>query len=803
MRAALLLGAAGCLFLPEVAAGLLPQGLRAALVAAGLFLVPGMIVARVLGGHSDFDWRERPALWFVLSLAAQLPAFGAVLVLGGALAHGPSLLLAGLTALTLLDSYRRRDARGATTTLEAPVATGLTVLTILIVIATTGYAWLLTSTGSTDRWWYLAYVRGYIDAPSLDLAEPLLGTGRIQPRFELNIWLLTFALWAKLAGAAPLWLYDRACALLLVPLAFSASFLLARRLFRDLRLATLAALAAGLLWMSGSILPVVARLPEDKLLASAVVAPVVMGLLIDLARSASLTGALAAIAATSVLATVHPLATALTALVITPLIVLWAGLRLTRIAPAAVALAIVVAGMAYPLHTGSAAREALRAQGATLAQPDHPVVRVHRGRGRLIELSSGSASAQSDGSYMVDPRLLADPLLVLALVALACAFKRPLRERCFLVPATVIPLLLAFVPALATTLGGFVLPWMVYRVLWAIPFALLLAIAAEMAWSRSARQGWLVIALMVALATPGTARSLTARVSSGRAERNAPDPATLGPVLAALSGLPDSVIVAASPLLSERIPALTGKNVLAISDRGTFVFAGSREEAEQRLRSRAAIYAGLWKPAPPAPAPTHLLVHAPSPAQRYCGAIVAQTETVALCAFDPIAPEAGVRLSRARTAVAGDSDESLASMLGAGTSVLHATCEPSPRLGTSLIAWRPQGPWAANAASARCLVEPRAGSGARLRPAGLLVRAAAGAARDELTVAVRGLLAGAQRWNLRTREPLAAGEDLWFTLPTAEVDRIEITLAPSFLPYLLLADLRMIFTHGDDGGPSQ
>jgi hypothetical protein len=227
------------------------------------------------------------------------------------------------------------------------------------------------------------------------------------------------------------------------------------------------------------------------------------------------------------------------------------------------------------------------------------------------------------------------------------------------------------------TLGSLVLPWMVYRVLWAVPFALLLATALGFAWSRSPRQGWIAVALLVALSIPGAIASAVGRAAPERAARNTPDPATLGPVLTALANLPGTTVVAAPPLLAERIPALTGKSVLALSDRATFVFAGTRDLAEERLRSRAAIYAGLWKPALEVPVPTHLLFAPGSPAERYCESVIASTSSVSLCTFDRVPPRPGIRMPRAAAPVAGVA-EGLREMLGEEAAVLRASCTPAP-----------------------------------------------------------------------------------------------------------------------------
>lgn len=78
---------------------------------------------------------------------------------------------------------------------------------------------------------------------------------------------------------------------------------------------------------------------------------------------------------------------------------------------------------------------------------------------------------------MAHAALLGHPLTVAALLAtlpLAPRFGRSLAAR-FLVSAMVLPVLLAYNPLTATALGAFIMPWMVQRLLWSLPVALVLA----------------------------------------------------------------------------------------------------------------------------------------------------------------------------------------------------------------------------------------------------------------------------------------------------------------------------------------
>jgi hypothetical protein len=277
--------------LSDHAALLLPAWSRALAAAVALFWMPGYLVTTAIGVAPLVTSAERPALYFVGSIAAALPALAAIGLAGAPLAAFWPSFAATLVVMAVLAVRATRDSPEThAPTGSAPAATTprwLPALALAVVALTTLGAWQLTATGSIDRWWYLAYVRHYLDAGAIDFAEPLLGGGFVHPRFTFNAWLLVLAAWARLAAVDPVWLYEHACAPMLVPAAFSAVYMLARSLFSSSRLAWSATLAAGLLWASGSLFPALARMPEDKLLALLVIAPVTAGAIVRLLRGGS------------------------------------------------------------------------------------------------------------------------------------------------------------------------------------------------------------------------------------------------------------------------------------------------------------------------------------------------------------------------------------------------------------------------------------------------------------------------------------------------------------------------------------
>ena len=802
-----------------VAAPLLPAWGRALLAAIALFWIPGYLVATATGIRDQLAAAERPALYFVASVAVALPSFAIVAVAGTSLAAfrpAFAVTLIALAVLAVRASRRAPQPHGPAQphgqdrshlplhSTKWPTAP-LPAIVLLMVALTTVGAWLLTATGSVDRWWYLAYVRHYLDAAAIGFAEPLLGSGFVHPRFTFNAWLFELAAWAGLAGVDPVWLYERACAPLLVPAAFSATFMLARSLFSSTRTAWSAALAAGLLWTSGTLFPALARMPEDKLLALLVVAPVTTAAIIRLLCGASSHAAfrdsspdpppgspgsswlgrrrwlVVAAAAVAVQATTHALVYVIVLAVIVPFVLLMAARRHAGPAVAAAVLVLLAAGSAYPLLAGTSARAALRADGAGHLRSDHPVARVHRGRDRLIALGDDTDTH----AYVVNPRLLLHPLLIIALAALPLLALRPERERLFLLPATAIPLVFAFVPPLTVALGALVSPWMVYRVLWAIPFSLLLAVALDEAGRRLPRLPWLPTAVVVLLALPGTAHVLAARTRPERARLATPRSGPVTAVVDAVRALPDGAVVATAAELGERLPALTGKRVLAMTDRATVVFAGDRAAGESRLRARAAIFAGTWQRTADAPTPTHVAFERPSAAEQYCGELLLEAAPIGLCTF--IAQPA---LQPLPATDAGDREGRLA---------LH--CEPPPVITPAVRQWPRPGPWSARFVTATCRLRPResADRAERFGALTLSVEALTGMAAEELIVVATGEVGDRTSWRVHDRlrlTPAPADHDgpvrrATLALPAGAVDAVTVTITPTFLPFLKLADLQL------------
>jgi hypothetical protein len=338
---------------------------------------------------------------------------------------------------------------------------------------------------------------------------------------------------------------------------------------------------------------------------------------------------------------------------------------------------------------------------------------------------------------------------------------------------------------------------MVHRALWTLPLGALAAIAVEEAAQRlGARTGaaasrldgrvaLIAAAALIAASAPLAARAVEARSRNERLAAAVPADSQLRGALAAVRGLPAGAIVAAAPQLSERLPALTGARVLAMSDRATIAFSRAREPAEARLRARAAIFGGLWKPASDAPKPTHVLFASGSAAARYCTERLYDAERYVLCAFGPSAPPPGIRMADAGNDAGGTRTLKLADILAPGAlGGFGATCTPAVRTSGESVTWARPSPWSAAFAAATCEI---GAAGAPLRPRTLALQPLAGTAVEELTVQATGMRGAAVRWRVRTRVRVHDRDALRFALPRGVVDTVRVEVIPSFLPFLKLA----------------
>jgi hypothetical protein len=765
----------------------LNAGLRGVLVGIALLQAPGFILVCAIGITPRAS--EAPALFFSLSIAALLPALLWVALASGSLDLVPSVLAALLGVIVMVASrrYRPQVAQRATMSHEVRVLMGIALALGALL---TGGAWILTETGAVDRWWYLAYIRSYAAADTLQLSEPFFGSDFVHPRFSINAWLLLLATWSRLAAVDPVFLYERVAPLFTVPIALSAARLLAGSIFSAPRTIWLTVIATALLWSGGSLFPILTRSVEDKLLAALVLAPVSIAAISRALTSRSASWTLVAALALAAQCTVHPVVYVLTALTALPYIAVMAAGRSTTPAVALALASIIAVGAAYPLSNGSQAREILADDGATLEATEHPIVRIHRARERMVELEGGG--------YVVDPHLLAHPISLFALLSLFFLGGCSREERFFLVPATLLPLFICFVPPLTSLAGLMGVPWMIYRVLWAVPYGLLAAAGIEAVTTPFKVPAIAVVVLLALGVAPLTQRMLVERLSPARLAHAVPE-GEFTEVIAALSTLGHDAVVATAPELAERLPALAGVGVLAMSDRASVVFSGSRAAAEPRLRANALIAAGLWRADNDAPTPTHILIASGASTEKYCGTRLHDGEHYALCTFEAAKSKPGVSLASTKDAADPEKTvtRSYTELLGGAGETVFMNCTPTAAQRAGKLVWQRPGPWSASYPGLYCRMMV-----GRDKPVGRVVMQQiaftpfVGAAVDEYIVEVRAFDDLGQRWSVRNRTAVSDNTQMAFRLPRAHAHTFEVTIVPTHLPFVKLDAFDVTFEKG-------
>jgi hypothetical protein len=757
---------------------------RTLVVGAVLLLLPGALLLRALAPRLELHPEERPALWFTLSLALLAPAavVSIFVPLAIELALGWWIVVAAGSAM-VAGRRREQPCAGASGKDGDGVGFALSAVAIAAILALTYGAYCFTRGGSIDRWWYLAFVRSWLSTGSISAIDPMLGEGTFLARFAGNAWLVALAAWARVAAVEPAAIYERAAPLVLAPLAASAAVFSTRAVLESRRLGVAAGVVAALYWTSGSMFPALTRLPEDKLIAAIIVAPVLWALVVaNVTRqhddASGLRARILVVAAAAVaLATTHPLVFGISLVTVAPALLL-ARPRVTL----AIALALAVVAT-LPIALGASALDHV-VEGESLTAAEHPVGRIHLARDRV--------RAIGDDDLQVSPRMLARPLTAIAIVAGFVLALRRRRALVLLALPTAFALAICFFPPLATLAAGVVGPWMLYRFLWAVPFVPLLVLVVDFAagWTRIGIL--LPLAATALLAAPHIGDAIRRQSGPTRSTLATPTAGTLPALAEVLRELPGDSVIAAAPELSERIPGLAGRRVLAASDRATVVFARSRVSAELRLQSRAAVLAGLWRPIDGVPAPTHVIFEPGAPASRYCGREIFATTSHILCelAARDVAP--GLRLQEVVARGDATSGAPRIGFLAASDAAVEGRveCKPAFTYGAGVVVFPRPGPWSARAPSAVCVLRADTSAGASsddsppFRPQLLELDIAAGRAHEEVTVVATGSRAGAQRWSLRTRRRIVDGDVLRFGLPEGEIDRVEVAIVPSFLPFV-------------------
>ena len=339
-----------------------------------------------------------------------------------------------------------------------------------------------------DLWVYLAYVRDFLEADRLALREPYFGELTEVSRVQINGWLLQQAALSRISGIDPVALVVDYLAPTLVFVALLAFYALARTLFKS----ETAALLSGSLYALFFLIHLepslftfggefISRITEDKFAAKFVFLPISLAFAFAFVEGRR-TRYLAAFAFTcwSVM-TAHPVGLAIIGLSV-------AGFGLAHVAinwhrreawttmvSLGVALcSVLLAPALYVLGTGNSLTAVL--SDADINSHDSDVlanmVFVKPWWMHIVELE--------DGSYIMHPSLILDPVILVALLLgvpfLLWRLRRNLAAQ-LLFGMLLLAIVVCYVPPIATFVGDkIVLPGQLWRLAWPIPLAALLTL---------------------------------------------------------------------------------------------------------------------------------------------------------------------------------------------------------------------------------------------------------------------------------------------------------------------------------------
>lgn len=781
-----------CLWLLALASPLLPAAAANWAAVLALLLLPGYLLDRRFG--SERHPLEIPARALALSVGLISASAALVSLAGGA--TGALLVLVALATALLCLAPGGRPGRGFKTE-EIPASVALLVLAATVAVLAAG-----SEAIARDRMWYMAYLTALAEGRALDWSDPMLASGAVVWRFAYNGWLATLAGVQSLASSQATEVFEDTVPVLLAALSVSASFSLARTVFGTGPKATAATALTTLLllttrwpFFSPERYPLFGRLAEDKTMALLILMPVALAMFVSLVTKAGRSvGAFILFAVVLVaVATSH----AMVYLVLLLTAGAFSGCRLlfARNGPEGIrshcyALAIVAAVACVPAYTGIQARAPLAGQALMSgADRSHPALRSHIRMARHLELPIGGP--------VVHPSLLADPLLVAALGGVLLAWRRRQEiDGGYLLAASLPFLTLAFTPWLSVLFGRLVLPWMSYRVLWALPFGfLLLSVLVEGTALLGRPEGGsrgprlVALALVLAVALPRIDWHLP---SPGGRDR----PELLGrhgrDLISAIAGLPETALVAAAPGMAELIPALAGRPVLAFSDRGTTFFTGSVETASRRLEANAVIngLAGGSRRLRNAIISTFGVTHtvvANAPCNRRSVSLF-EAGGLALC-MEREHRGRQLRLRRTRALAAAGSGQEPVAVLGAVAGRPGLVCDPLPERSVGgTFQWRRDSRWS----GVQLAVDCRAEFAEPLRIERLRVVANLPHANESLVYRLESRTdAGAYLSRQGTLE-FRGNPHGEIPVPGHWSTAVTVRLVPSHLPYLNLRALELL-----------
>ena len=466
----------------------LPGIMLAATLA--LFLTPGVLVARwFLGGY--FAGAALAPAAFVISTGLFALLGLPMLVLQSTLTA--YLWACGITvAVSLLAAalwtFRQEQAVG-----QGNVDSdrgGILWVPFLALVAALAYIARITAPSYYgDIWIYLSWVRGFLGGGRLASVEPFFGGEVSLSRARINGWLLEQTAVARVSGVDPVDLVFSYLNSTLVVVAFLAFYALARILFKSEK----AALFSGCLYSLFFLVHLsqsriawggefIQRLPEDKLAAKFLFLPMALAFAFAFLEGGGKRYFWGFAFFCCAVMAVHPIGLAIIGISMSGFAILhlsanprsraaWAKVSAMGLAGIAV---VAVPAALVSLFTDEPLTNALASSDINSGDPDvlRNMIFVSPERNRIFELA--------DGSYMMHPSLLLDPVIVAAFLVglpfLLWRLEKSLAAR-LLFGTMYLTAVVVYVPMIATYLGNeVVLPGQLWRLAWPIQLAAMLTL---------------------------------------------------------------------------------------------------------------------------------------------------------------------------------------------------------------------------------------------------------------------------------------------------------------------------------------
>jgi Family of unknown function (DUF6077) len=369
-----------------------------------------------------------------------------------------------------------------------------------------------------DLWIYLSWVREYLGGDKLASVEPFFGSDVGLSRAKINGWLLEQAAVSRVSGIDPVDLVFSYLNPALVIMAFLGFFALARILFRSERAALLSGCLYALFFfvhLSQSRISwggeFVQRLPEDKLVAKFLFLPLALACAYAFLEGGKKRYFFGFAFLCSAVMAVHPIGLAIVGLSMAGFAILhlaavprsreaWASISAMGLAGVTI---IAVPAAIVSLFTDEPLSTVLADSDINSGDPDvlRNMIFVSPERNRIYELA--------DGSYIMHPSLLLDPVIAAAFLIgipfLLWRLRSNLAAR-LLLGTLYVTMVVVYVPPITTFLGdNVVLPGQIWRLAWPIQLAAVLTLG-WLTWTVIGyATGWLqrfVPARLVASALP-------------------------------------------------------------------------------------------------------------------------------------------------------------------------------------------------------------------------------------------------------------------------------------------------------------